>query len=288
MATKKIQLRNTLSGRIKNYEEVSKTRLMRRTPVIIRLDGRAFHTLCRDLDKPYDYDFHRFMENTMLHLCSDIQGCVLGYTQSDEITLVLIDYQTLTTDAWFDYEVQKLCSVSASMATAYFNGAVRLYIQGLEDGYYALMRSNHAELQDAQIKELNKWQSKMATFDARCFNLPRHEVANCLIWRQQDATRNSILSLAQSLMSHKNMQGKSTKELQNIMLEQYNVNWNDLPTAEKRGCCCIKTPDGWAIDYDIPVFTQNREYIEDRIYLEENTLKTDPNIEAPIFEKGQS
>lgn len=94
---------------------------MRRTPVIIRLDGKAFHTFTKGFVKPFDECMSKAMQETMKYLCENIQGCVLGYTQSDEITLVLIDYQKLTTDAWFDYNVQKICSVAASMATLIFN-----------------------------------------------------------------------------------------------------------------------------------------------------------------------
>ena len=114
--------RDKLGDRMKtNYEEVYKYKLTRRTPVIIRLDGKAFHTFTRGLKKPFDEIFMMSMQETMKYLCENIQGCVLGYTQSDEITLVLVDYKKLDSSAWFDYEVQKLSSVSASMATVAFN-----------------------------------------------------------------------------------------------------------------------------------------------------------------------
>ena len=103
------------------YEQVPKFNLYRRTPVAIRLDGRAFHTFTRDFQEPYDEVFSNAMIKTMDYLCRSIQGCVFGYTQSDEITLILIDYQTFETEAFFNYEVQKLCSISASMATMAFN-----------------------------------------------------------------------------------------------------------------------------------------------------------------------
>ena len=114
-------VRDDLGKRMKKYEEVSKTALMRRTPVIIRIDGKAFHTFTRGFEKPFDRILVKTMQETTKYLCQNIQGCVFGYTQSDEISLVLIDYQTLTTDAWFDYKVQKLCSIAASMATMAFN-----------------------------------------------------------------------------------------------------------------------------------------------------------------------
>ena len=110
--------KDSLGDRMKlYYENRSKTYLTRRTPVIIRLDGCHFHTFTRGFAKPFDKRLVEAMQETMLELCKTIQGCVLGYTQSDEITLVLVDYKALDTDAWFDYSVQKLCSVSAAMAT---------------------------------------------------------------------------------------------------------------------------------------------------------------------------
>ena len=103
------------------YENVPKTRLLRRTPVALRIDGKAFHTFTRGFQKPFDPVLMKSMQQTMKYLCENIQGCVFGYTQSDEITLILIDYQKLTSSAWFDYEIQKVCSISASMATMAFN-----------------------------------------------------------------------------------------------------------------------------------------------------------------------
>ena len=103
------------------YESVPKTRLVRRTPVAIRIDGKAFHTFTRGFEKPFDSVLMKAMQETMRYLCKNIQGCVFGYTQSDEITLILIDYQKLDSSAWFDYEVQKMCSISSSMATMVFN-----------------------------------------------------------------------------------------------------------------------------------------------------------------------
>ena len=113
---------SALGTRMKEfYETVSKTKLVRRMPVMIRLDGKAFHTFTRGFHKPFDDILIKSMQETMKYLCENIQGCVFGYTQSDEITLVLIDYKKITSSAWFDYEVQKICSISASMATLAFN-----------------------------------------------------------------------------------------------------------------------------------------------------------------------
>lgn len=112
---------DSLGDRMKGYEGVSRNFLTRRVPAIIRLDGKAFHTFTKGMEKPFDLVLTQAMQETMKHLCENIQGCVLGYTQSDEITLVLTDYATIQTDAWFGYNIQKMCSVSASMATMAFN-----------------------------------------------------------------------------------------------------------------------------------------------------------------------
>lgn len=114
--------RDDLGTRMKTfYEGIPKTRLMRRCPVAIRIDGKAFHTFTRGFNKPFDAVLIEAMQETMRYLCENIQGCVLGYTQSDEITLILVDYKKLNSSAWFDYEVQKMCSIAASMATMAFN-----------------------------------------------------------------------------------------------------------------------------------------------------------------------
>ena len=175
-----------LGKRLKhNYEEVSKYRLTRRMPVMIRIDGKAFHTFTKGMKKPFDEILVKTMQDTMKYLCKNIQGCVLGYTQSDEITLVLQDYKELGTDAWFDYEVQKMCSISASMATLMFN---KFYIDNVAD---MTISETHFK------KYANKFYK--ALFDARCFNVPKEEVCNCLLWRQYDAERNSINSCVQAM-----------------------------------------------------------------------------------------
>lgn len=111
------------------YEQVPKTRLIRRCPVAIRIDGKAFHTFTRKFQKPFDEILIKSMQDTMKYLCENIQGCVLGYTQSDEITLILVDYKKLTSDAWFDYEVQKMCSIAASMTTMAFNNFLEIMLE---------------------------------------------------------------------------------------------------------------------------------------------------------------
>lgn len=250
-------MKDNLGDRMKeNYENRAKTKLLRRTPVIIRLDGKAFHTFTKGFDKPFDKVLINAMQDTMLALCKEIQGCVLGYTQSDEITLVLTDYAKLETSAWFDYDVQKICSVSASIATLAFN---RCFLREAQNKYDS--NSKFTESIYCQA-----W-SKGAFFDARCFNIPKEEVTNCILWRQQDATRNSINSVGQANFSHKELQGLNVNQIQDKLFKEKSINWNDLPIHLKRGSCCIKQEISkisvWVIDNYIPIFKgDDRNYIE--------------------------
>ena len=249
----------TLGERMKEYEFQSRTRLLRRTPVIVRLDGKAFHSFTRGFDKPFDENLMRIMQDTTKMLCENIQGCVFGYTQSDEITLVLIDYQNIESCAWYDNQVQKIVSVASSMATNFFNKSL------VDEIEYEKTKINPNDT------KVNLMQDKLfkGTFDARAFNLPAHEVINNIIWRQQDATRNSINSLAQSLFSHKQLQGLNCKTVQDKMLVEKDVNWNNLTTPQKRGTAVLKNEEGkWYIDYDMPILTDNRDYINKLIIFE--------------------
>lgn len=238
------------------YENRSKTYLTRRTAVIIRIDGCHFHTFCRGLQKPFDPIFIKTMQETTKSLCENIQGCKIGYVESDEISLLLTDYDTIQTDAWFNYSVQKICSVSASMAALFFN---------------KYWQKNIAEFNstDKEYYEVLKNKSELgAYFDARAFNLPKEEVTNYFIWRQNDATRNSIQSLAQANFSQKQIHSLNNSQLQDKLHEEKGINWNDCKTVEKRGSCVIHVFDKsinrskWIIDEEIPIFTQNRDYIE--------------------------
>lgn len=273
--------RDSLGDRMKgNYENRSKTYLVRRMPVIIRIDGKAFHTFTRGFKKPFDAILVKSMQETMKYLCENIQGCVLGYTQSDEITLVLTDYKTLTTDAWFDYSVQKMCSIAASMATMAFNRSFNSWVDVYRD---IVLSMQDADVEENYLNALNKAIERGAMFDARCFNVPVEEVTNCLIWRQQDAVRNSIQSVGQANFSHKELNCKTCNNIQDMLMIEKGINWNDYSTTLKRGSCCVKTQFSivdlstysgstedvtrscWVIDNEIPIFTQNRDYIESRI-----------------------
>ena len=272
--------KTSLGDRMKNnYENVNRFYLTRRMPVIIRMDMKAGHTFTRGMKKPFDDIFVKTMQETMKYLCENIQGCVLGYTQSDEISLVLTDYAELTTNAWFGNNLQKMCSVSASMATFAFNKAFNDNIVKYID--------NHLDADCDITKDLAEYtkilinaRNKGAMFDSRVFTIPKEEVCNYFIWRQQDATRNSIQSVGQANFSQKELHGKSCNDIQDMLMTQKSINWNDYATTLKRGSCCIKIDDGitkydeignicnyipsskWVIDNEIPVFTQDRNYVE--------------------------
>jgi tRNA(His) 5'-end guanylyltransferase len=226
-------IHDDLGNRMKGYENVSKTRLIKRSPVIIRIDGKAFHTFTKGFKKPFDKFLVRCMQETMLYLCQNIQGCIFGYTQSDEISLILTDYATFETDAWFDYEVQKLCSITASMTTMKFN---------------RLLFNNN----------------KGAVFDSRCFNLSKEEVTNYIYWRQLDAKRNSILAVGQSCFSHKELQNKTCNMILKMLADSNEyVNWEDYPVYLKWGTACIKLDNKWILDLNMPLLKgDNREYLE--------------------------
>lgn len=289
-----MSIKDDLGIRMKTYyEQIPKTKLMRRTPVALRIDGKAFHTFTRGFQKPFDEVLIKSMQETMKYLCENIQGCVLGYTQSDEITLILTDYKKLTSSAWFDYEVQKMCSIAASMATMAFNKFFKKNVENFEQ-YYAIEYETNGWYgkgtpEYEMCETYSKAVEKGAMFDCRCFNIPKEEATNLIYWRQLDASRNSIQMLGQANFSHKELQNKSCNDIQDMLIDK-GINWNDLPTHQKRGSCCVRnniviSTDGtteiaqlrdssesenvWIIDKEIPIFKgEGREYIDKLIYVE--------------------
>ena len=248
-----------LGDRMKAYENINRYYLTRRMPLVIRVDGRAFHTFCKGFEKPYDHLFAKSMQATAFNLCKNIEGCKLAYTQSDEISLLLTDYDELETQAWFDKNLQKIVSISASLATLYFNKSFKDLSEEWCESYYGAW--NHSEEDDKYYDTLRKAQFT-ATFDSRAFCIPKEDVANYFIWRQKDATRNSINALGQANFSHKSLQGLNVNQVQDKLLTEKGINWNDQSIEFKRGICCIKGEDGWKIDEKIPIFTEDRNYIE--------------------------
>jgi tRNA(His) guanylyltransferase len=255
--------KDALGDRMKGYyENRSQTHLTRGVPALMRLDGKAFHTYTRGFDRPYDLKLMRIMDQTAIALCEKIQGAKMAFVQSDEITILITDYDSIKTDAWFDYNVQKMTSISASIATAAFNSGMYL------------------------DEEILANMDKVAYFDSRVWSAPVSDVANTFIWRQQDSTRNSIQMAAQSLFHHKQLQGLDTSKLQDKMFLEKGVNWDKYPVGFKRGRIILKEKielrdvrnpkkpnepvtkvetKKWA-SFEPPIFTQDgRKFLLDRI-----------------------
>lgn len=225
---------DSLGDRMKGYERAARSALPRRMPVILRIDGKGFHGVTRGCDKPFDEHLMGLMNMTAIRVCSEAQGAVLGFVQSDEISILLHNYKRLQSEAWFDNEVQKLVSVAAGIASGWFS---------------------------------REWTGPVA-FDCRAFVLPEAEVCNYFIWRQQDATRNSIQMATRAVYSHRDVDGKDTSEMQEL-LHAKGINWNDYPTGCKRGRAIVRKTferegtirSAWVVEPP-PIFTADRDYVE--------------------------
>ena len=278
-----MSVHDDLANRMKEYEKRNQYYLQKRTPVAIRVDGRSFHTFTKGFKRPFDDILMKSMQETAKYMCENMGNAKLAYVQSDEITIILTDYDTLETDCWFNYRTDKLCSISASMATMAFNKFFERnaenYIQNCAtdyetDGSYG---KGTPEYQLCEIYQ--KALEKGAMFDARCFNIPKEEVTNLIYWRQLDAIRNSIQMVGQANFSHKELQNKSCNDIQDMLHEQKGINWNDYPTVCKRGSACIYTEYenidgshhlGWVIDKEMPILKgEKREYVDRLVYVGE-------------------
>lgn len=191
-----------LGDRMKAYERTTQTVFPRRLPVVIRVDGRAFHSYLRGADKPFDMSFVKDMGHVATALCQEIAGAVFAYHQSDEISVLVCDYQGLNVEPWFGGKLQKLVSISASAATS----------------------------------ALGARRSGRPLFDSRAFVLPGEvEVANYFVWRQRDALRNSVSMAAQARIPHQRLHGVSSDEMQELLFTEHGINWNDYPASCRRG-----------------------------------------------------
>jgi tRNA(His) 5'-end guanylyltransferase len=247
--------KDSLGDRMKKYEAAFKPHLPERMPIIIRVDGKGFHSYTKGCKRPFDENLVNCMNETAKYLCENIQGAKLAFIQSDEISILVTNYETVNTQSWFDNSLIKMVSISAAMASAKFTS----------------------------ISHTIFGKTKIATFDSRVFIVPENDVCNSLLWRQQDATRNSVQMLARTLYSHKECNNKNNSQLQEMCFQKGH-NWNDCPTQQKRGRCIIKSefikdldsqdmannphlPAGpvvrkkWVIDNEIPIFSENRDYI---------------------------
>lgn len=294
-----------LAKRMKDYEIRDRYFLQKRIPVAIRVDMRAGHTFTKGFERPFDKVFMKSMQETAKYMCENMGNAKFAYVQSDEITIILVDYDTLETDCWFNYRTDKLCSISASMATMAFN---RFFAQEVDKWGVETFGWEWYEggTNDPEVINTPEWKlaeiyskaiDKGAMFDARCFNIPKEEVTNLIYWRQLDATRNSIQMVGQAHFSHDELQDKTCNMIQDMLMTKYGINWNDFTVPCKRGTACIKVvtkvtenikrepqPFGedrvtttiieerpiWAIDKNMPILKgEDRKYVDDLIYIGE-------------------
>lgn len=229
-----------LGDRMKNYENVERKFLTRRTPCIIRLDGKAFHTYTKNFNRPFDVNLYNAFKFSTIGLMQEIQGAKFAYIQSDECSIVVSDYDTINTDAWFGYNVQKMVSISSSIYTLKFNTLVDV-LRGPYDGILP-----------------------PAYFDARVFNIPEDEILNYLIWRQSDWTRNSIQSLCRTYYSQKQMAGKKQPDMHDMIVAAGD-NWNNLEPKWKNGTFIYHVEQN--INHNFPIFQseEGRKQVGDLI-----------------------
>ena len=258
-----------LANRMKEYEKRNQYYLQKRTPVAIRVDGRSFHTFTKGFQRPFDEILMTTMQETARYMCENIQNAKFAYVQSDEITIILVDYDTLETDCWFNYRTDKLCSIAASMATLKFNMAFKEAILNEELEWKNSLTPQSVEIQEAHnnyITTLKKAAQKGAMFDARCFNIPKEEVANLIYWRQLDAMRNSVQMVAQANFPHKELQGLNQEALKGKLCLEKNIIWDNYPIYKQRGTAVYKSAFGdWIIDKCMPILKCNWHYIQDLI-----------------------
>jgi tRNA(His) 5'-end guanylyltransferase len=261
-----------LNKRMKQYEGCYKTIITPRSYVIIRLDGKNFSKFTKNMEKPFDKDFTKAMHETAMALC-DYFNAKFAYTQSDEISLLITEIGgSNESQPELGNVLQKLCSLTASVATAKFNNILLQQTMAKEPAY--------SDMYEVIIQEQN-----LAYFDSRVFVVPNEdEVFNHMVWRQQDASRNSISMAAHTILGHKATMNKSGAEKQEMMFQK-GVNWNDYDTIFKRGAIVYKERymkevdnptdmDGnseptvisvprnrWAVAHETPIFTKNRDFL---------------------------
>ena len=225
----------SLGDRMKAYEAPWRLVFPRRLPIVIRVDGRAFHSYLRHARKPYDEVFIQDMGEVAKALCTEISGAVFAYHQSDEVSVLVQDWASATTQPWFAGGLQKIVSISAAIATS----------------------------------ALTERRGGRPLFDARAFVLPNAvEVANYFLWRQRDATRNSISMAAQAHFSHARLQGVNSDRMQELLYSEHGINWNDYPEACKRGQVAVKVSGYRPVTYTDPRTRAERSTIALRSWWE--------------------
>lgn len=220
----------SLGDRIKGYEYVTRHYLTKRTPLLIRVDGRAFHTFTKGLERPFDSSLMDAMVLAACDTANGMQGFKAGYVQSDEATFLLTDYDSVETQGWFDYNLSKIISISAATMSVSFNKRFET--------------------------------NKQPVFDSRAFSVPYNDVVNAFLWRAQDWERNSLQMYARSVFSHKELHGKNRADIHE-MLYQKGLNWTtDLTPQQRNGTFLLTDVSGVYIQCDVlPTFNSINEII---------------------------
>lgn len=223
-------MKDDLGRRMKQYyEDALRLTVPRRGYVIVRVDGRGFHTFTKGMERPYCRSLADALDRAALYACQEMIGCRFAYGQSDEYSFLLTDLDKDDSPLWFDGNVQKMASVGASLFTAGFNRA---------------FAGEHP-----------------AIFDARVLVIPqRSEVEKYFLWRQLDASANSLNALASANYSHDELLGKSTVE-KHELLHAKGLNWAKEPADFKRGRMVRRAGNTWRVDLDIPIFNREPAYI---------------------------
>ncbi len=243
-------MEQTLGDRMKEYEYVTRNKLINRLPVIIRLDGKAFHNFTKGFDKPVDDIMAETMKLTTKALCEKIQSVVMGYTQSDEISLVLMNTSNKSSELWFNNNLSKIISVSASIVTCEFN---KIFAEAVEKKLNETRQMlDYPDIDDCEdestpleqeYRKLLRFKEKefTALFDSRAFNVPENEVVNYFIWRQRDCQKNAVSSTARTLFSHKSLYGLSSKKMVEKMKDEKDFIFEEkIPLSFRNGVTFIK------------------------------------------------
>lgn len=274
-----------LAVRMKQYENLTRFDLDKNLPLIIRIDGNAFHTFTRGFRKPFDKLLKQAMEQTSAYLVERIPGAQMAYHQSDEISILVIPKKLSNSEytTWFSNNLNKIVSITASMATLKFNKVFNEFVEAINEDFPVDLEIKQEEL-DIRAK-YEESRNNGALFDSRVFIIPKDEVDNYFIWRQQDAIKNSISMVAQSMFSHKSLQGVNGKQMiERMRVEKGIIYEETYSVSERRGSVIhrlepkefvkeIKQYNGqvklikytraeWGTDLNIPVFREDRGYIE--------------------------
>lgn len=271
-------LAETLSDRIKEYESNTQIKLIKKLPVIVRLDGRSFSKFTKGFEKPFDVEISDIFQKVTLALRKDIANAKFIYSQSDEISILLTDWDSNKQedggriDTWYDYRIQKIVSVASAIATAEFNKYMYLRMLELKELEESASIKGHTVYKEMCAKKYNLLSKKLfkAVFDARVFNLPKDEVVNYFIYRQQDALRNSISSFARAFYSTKQLVGVNNPEKIKMVKEEFGIDFEtEVSQLQKVGFTVVTNlkadeigKDKFELDIDIPIFKDNRDYIE--------------------------